>query len=87
MIVPLLLDQFYWANRIEELGIGPGGVKLKGISRKHLEEKVVDLAENPSYREKADSLGILVRSEEGLENACRYIETYRDQAEPEKEWA
>jgi len=91
MVVPILLDQFYWSQRVKELGIGPGGVKIRGISRKQLEQKVVDLLNNPSYREKADSIGKLIRSEEGLENICRHIEScqnlagYSDAAE--REWA
>jgi UDP:flavonoid glycosyltransferase YjiC (YdhE family) len=85
MVVPLILDQFYWSNRVEELGIGPGGVKIKSISKKQLEQKVVDLVTNPSYKEKADSMGILIRGEEGLENICRYIESYESQIQTEEE--
>ena len=87
MIVPLILDQFYWANRIHELGAGPGGVRIKGISKKHLERKVVDLVSNPFYKDKAASLGVLIRGEGGLENVCRYIESYQSQAAAEKERA
>jgi UDP:flavonoid glycosyltransferase YjiC (YdhE family) len=86
MIVPLILDQFYWANRVQELGIGPGGVKIRGISKKRLEQKVVDLVSNPSYKDRAASMGVLIRSEGGLENICRYIESYRTRG-AEKEWA
>jgi UDP:flavonoid glycosyltransferase YjiC (YdhE family) len=87
--VPLLLDQFYWSHRIKELGIGPSAVKIKGISRKQLERKVVDLMTNPSYKEKANSMGILIRGEDGVENICRHIESYQFQihAEEEREMA
>ena len=79
MAVPLLLDQFYWGNRGKELGIGPGSVKIKGISKKTLEHRVVDLVTNPSYREKAASLGKLIQNEKGLENICRYIEQFENE--------
>jgi hypothetical protein len=46
---------------------------------------------NPSYKEKAASIGKLIRSENGLENICRSIEKYQPQAEAsqiaEREWA
>ena len=87
MAAPLILDQFYWANRIKETGIGPGGVKLKGITKRRLEQAVFDLMNNHSYKDRASAIGILVRGEEGLENICRYIESYQDQAAAEKEWA
>ncbi|MCL2067279.1 MAG: glycosyltransferase [Treponema sp.] len=80
MIVPLLLDQFYWAHRVKELGIGPGGINIKRITKGQLERKVVDVITNPYYREKADSIGILIRNEDGLENFCRHIESYQSQA-------
>jgi len=87
LVVPLILDQFYWANRVKELGIGPGSVKIRGVSGKLLERKVIDLMTNPSYKEKAHSIEKLIRSEEGLENICRHIEGYQIQAEIEEEWA
>jgi len=76
MAVPLLLDQFYWGYRIKETGIGPGSVKIKNISRKLLEQKVLDLVSNPVYKEKAHYIGKLIQSEGGLENICRYIEKF-----------
>jgi len=85
MGVPLLVDQFYWSQRIKELGIGPDPVKIKSISRKQLERKVLDLMTNPLYKEKAHSLGILIRGEDGIENICRHIESYQSQIQVEEE--
>lgn len=85
MPVPLLLDQFYWSHRAQELGLGPGMVKIKSVSRKQLERKVVDLMTNASYKEKAHSLGILIRGEDGIENICRHIESYSSQIQTEDE--
>jgi len=89
MVVPLLLDQFYWSNRVKELGLGPEGVKIKSVSKKQLERKVIDLVTNPLYKEKANSMGILIRGEDGIENICRHIESYESliQVEEEREMA
>jgi UDP:flavonoid glycosyltransferase YjiC (YdhE family) len=87
MVVPLILDQFYWANRVRELGIGPGGVQIKSVSKRQLERNILDLMTSPAYKEKAAAIGVLVRGEEGVENICRHIESYQDQAAAEKEWA
>jgi UDP:flavonoid glycosyltransferase YjiC (YdhE family) len=76
MVVPLLLDQFYWGQRIKELGIGPGSVKMKIPSRSHLEEKVLDLVNNPAYKENAARLGEQIRDEKGLEEVCKHIESF-----------
>ena len=87
MIVPLILDQFYWAHRVHELGIGPGGISIKRATKRLLEQKVMDLIGNTAYKDKAASLAALVRSERGLENACRRIESYEPLNAAKKEWA
>jgi UDP:flavonoid glycosyltransferase YjiC (YdhE family) len=76
MVVPLLLDQFYWGERIRELGAGPPGVKMPGVSKKYLARRVTDLLTNPEYRKNAGALGELMRRERGLENICDHIESY-----------
>ena len=81
LVVPLLLDQYYWSYRVKTLGLGPGKVNIKNISRKQLERKILDLLNNEYYFYKAKQLGELVRSENGLENFCRRIESYENPAE------
>jgi UDP:flavonoid glycosyltransferase YjiC (YdhE family) len=78
MVFPLIIDQHYWGNRVSELGIGPGRVKIASVSMKQLEDKVNDLVNNPSYKEKAVALSKLVRSEDSLNNVCNYIESITD---------
>jgi UDP:flavonoid glycosyltransferase YjiC (YdhE family) len=87
MVVPLLLDQFFWSYRVEELGIGPGGVKINKISGKQLEQKIADLLTNSSYRDKSNFIGVQVRSEDGLDNFCRHVESYNVRTEAEKKLA
>ena len=77
MIAPILLDQFYWSYRVRELGIGPGSVTIKGISKKRLEQKVVDLMNNPSYKEKALIMRDMIENEKSLKNICNHIESYQ----------
>jgi hypothetical protein len=45
------------------------------FSKRELGDKVLDLMSNRAYREKADALGALVRSENGLLAACERIES------------
>jgi UDP:flavonoid glycosyltransferase YjiC (YdhE family) len=77
MVVPLLLDQPYWGKRVKETGIGPGSVNIKKISHKELEQKILDLVNNADYKKNAESMGALIRSENGLHNMCRHIESYQ----------
>ncbi|MDR0400545.1 MAG: glycosyltransferase, partial [Treponema sp.] len=74
LVLPLIIDQFYWAYRVQELGVGPGGINIGRVSKKELEWKVLDLVGSRVYREKAEALGALIRSENGVLAACERIE-------------
>jgi UDP:flavonoid glycosyltransferase YjiC (YdhE family) len=74
MVLPLIIDQFYWAHRVYKLGIGPRSANIGRISKREVEKKVQDLITNKTYREKAEALGALIRSENGLVAACERIE-------------
>jgi hypothetical protein len=63
------------------LGIGPSPANLKRTSYRHLEQKVLDLVRNDSYKKNAAALGEQIRNERGLENLCRRIESYDTEAE------
>lgn len=75
MIIPLIIDQDYWAARIKELGAGPGKIKIS-ISPKQLGNKVYDLVHNQNYKEKADILAQQIKQEDGVKTICDYIETF-----------
>ncbi|GMO66595.1 MAG: glycosyltransferase [Treponemataceae bacterium] len=75
LILPILLDQFYYGRRIKALGVSPGSPKNFGeVTCKMLEKKVVDLVENKHYRENAATLAKGIASEEGLDAMFAYIE-------------
>ncbi|MDR0668724.1 MAG: glycosyltransferase [Treponema sp.] len=76
LVLPLIIDQFYWAHRVRKLGLGPEGANIGRISKGELGKRVLDLLTNESYRENAARLGILVRGETGLKNACERIESH-----------
>ena len=80
MIVPLILDQFYWGYRIRQLGIGPGTANIKRTSYRRLESMVLDMVSNESYRKNAAALGERIHGERGLEALCGHIESYDTEA-------
>jgi UDP:flavonoid glycosyltransferase YjiC (YdhE family) len=76
MMVPLIIDQFYWGYRVSELGIGPKSIKISRVSKKELKRKVLDLMNNPDYKKNAAALGKKVRSEKGVRNFTAYIQKF-----------
>lgn len=75
MIVPLIIDQPYWAYRISQLQLGPEAVKISRVSADELERKVCDLVRNETYKKQATEMGAKIRSERSVENVCDFIES------------
>ena len=76
LITPLIIDQPYWAYRINRLGLGPVALKIAKASEKEIEQKVCDLVTNPLYKKNAAIVGEKIRKEKGVNDICDYIETF-----------
>ncbi|GMO66592.1 MAG: glycosyltransferase [Treponemataceae bacterium] len=75
LILPILIDQFYFARRTKELGVSPGSPKsIAKCTRKFLENRIVEMLENPVYRKNAEDLAAKINAEEGLGAMYAYIE-------------
>jgi sterol 3beta-glucosyltransferase len=72
VIIPHSNDQFAWARRVHELGVGP-----KPIPRKHLTAEnlaaALRAAGSPEIRRAAQVLGQKIQSERGAETAAQII--------------
>ncbi|MDD6211470.1 MAG: glycosyltransferase [Bacteroidales bacterium] len=76
MIVPLIIDQFYWAYRIDRLKLGPSCMKISNASEKKLARNVCDLVTNRQYKENAGEISRKMNNENGIRNLCEYIELF-----------
>ena len=50
MIIPHIIDQFYWNRTISALHLGPKGMSIKNLNEKDFECKLLDLINNESYK-------------------------------------
>lgn len=50
LIIPHILDQFFWNNIISKLHLGPKGISIKNLNEKNFESKLLDLMTNESYK-------------------------------------
>jgi UDP:flavonoid glycosyltransferase YjiC (YdhE family) len=73
-VVSFLFDQFYWGERIAELGVGPEPVRFKELTVKRLRDAILLGVGNPRIRQKAAELGQKIRQENGIENALNIID-------------
>jgi sterol 3beta-glucosyltransferase len=63
MIVPHILDQHLWNNLLSQLELGPKGMPIKKFTAKRFEEKLLDILQNPGYKENAERIGNKMKEE------------------------
>ena len=74
VILPHLLDQFYWAHRIERLGLGPRALPVSLITADILTDRL-DVALNDSgTRRRAAALGPAIAARNGADAAVDHLE-------------
>ena len=73
IVIPHTADQPFWGGRVHALGAGPVPIPIKKLSNSRLMQ-VLNEIEKPGLIKAAQSIGQLIRSEQGLETAIRLIE-------------
>ena len=74
VIVPHLLDQFYWAEKMRRLGLAPTAVSRAGISAGKLGRAVQSVLEDPGYAERSQAMARRLVRNDGIGDAVRFIE-------------
>ncbi|NPA36539.1 MAG: glycosyltransferase family 1 protein [Chlorobi bacterium] len=64
-IMPEMIDQFYWGNRVYKMGLGPKPVSSKKITVDGL-AKALDKISDSKYRNNSVNLGEEIRKEDGV---------------------
>ena len=73
LVIPHIMDQFVWKDRVHALGAGPDGTAMRTLSRSKMEPKILDLLSNQKYRIRAKEIGARMRSEDYREQLYRFI--------------
>jgi len=73
MIIPHIIDQFVWNKIIYKMGVGPKGIKIGKITTKNLEPKILELANNSSFKKKAEQVAIQMGEEDFREELYNSI--------------
>jgi UDP:flavonoid glycosyltransferase YjiC (YdhE family) len=74
MIVPFVFDQFYWGNRLETLGVGPGPIPIVRLTADRLARAITQMVTDSAMRARAAEMGKKIRSEDGLARAVEIVE-------------
>lgn len=76
VIVPFIVDQRFWGERVYELGVGVKPIPAKRLTKDQLAEAIQKSAGEAQISRKAESLGRLIRSEDGIGNAVRIVKQH-----------
>jgi len=73
--VPHVIDQFYWGQRVNELGVSPGFISRGKLNVENLSEAIMRVKSDGQIQEKASELGHKIRTEtDGVTTAVQAIE-------------
>ncbi|MGB7538165.1 MAG: glycosyltransferase [Anaerolineales bacterium] len=76
ILTPYAADQFFWAKRVEALGVGPKSVSYHALTAEKLAGRIVQAISDLEMRERAADLGRRIESEHGVEKAVEFIESH-----------
>jgi len=74
LIIPHIADQFYWGQRVYQLGVGLKPIRRAKLDTNGLVFSLDRLLRDQGLRITASKLGEQIRAENGIENAVRLIE-------------
>lgn len=74
LVIPHMVDQFFWAQKVFDLGVGPRSIPRKKLDLILLTASLKELVENQTYRLNAAKLGAQIQHENGIEHAVRLIQ-------------
>jgi UDP:flavonoid glycosyltransferase YjiC (YdhE family) len=75
VVIPHIIDQLYWGERVHALGVGPAAIPRARLSVDNLAQALRQATEDRAIRDRAADLGARIRVEAGIQNAVQLIES------------
>ena len=76
VVTPFIFDQPFWGARIKALGLGPKPIPQKSLTADRLAGAIRIAVIDRDIKERAGSIGEIIRSENGVEDAVRIVRHY-----------
>lgn len=73
-VVPFVFDQFYWGERIAQLGVGPNPIPFKKLTVERLQDAIQIGVHDRGIQQTAAELGRKIQAEKGIENALKVFD-------------
>ena len=76
VIVPFTVDQPFWGWRVHELGVGPKWILRKKLTAEKLAAAIDQAVHDQAMARRANALGKMIRTEDGLRTAVQLVEQF-----------
>ena len=73
LVIPHIIDQHMWANKIYQMGAGPKGIPIRKLTIKKLEKRLLDLYQNNIYKVMAEKLSMDMAKENLEEELTQFL--------------
>jgi len=73
VILPFMMDQPFWGERVRALGVGPEPIPMKKLTAERLANAIEAAVSQPEIKRRAASLGEAIRAEDGVGNAIEIL--------------
>ena len=77
VVLPHILDQYYWAHRVEVLGLGPPALPVERVTADVLSDRISRAVNDPRIQEQVNRLAPAVAARNGVTTAVEYLEALR----------
>ncbi len=74
VVVPFFGDQPFWGRRVAVLGVGSAPISRRRLTTERLSEAIQQAVTDHGMRERAATLGAIIRAEDGVARAVAQIE-------------
>ena len=74
IVIPFLVDQPFWGQRVYDLGVGPAPIPRRKLTIDRLAQAIQEAVTNITMRQRAAELGSKVQAEDGIANAVEIIQ-------------
>jgi len=75
IIVPHMLDQYYWASQIHRVGLGPKAIRRSRLTVESLSAAIRECLTNGTMRQHAQEVAAILRGQDSLREAVRLVES------------
>ena len=76
VIIPFTVDQPFWGWRVHELGVGPKWILRKKLTAEKLAAAIDQAVHDQAMARRANALGKMIRTEDGLRTAVQLVEQF-----------